>query len=102
MIRQLHQPRIDTESPLGTAYASGWVRETIKGRELHWHNGSTGNFYTYMAIDPERGKAVVVVTNVGDNQGDRVCWDIIFRLLIGGGASPAPADRFPASAATAR
>ena len=102
MIKQLHQPRIDMETPLGTAYAAGWLRETVKGRELHWHNGSTGNFYTYMAIDPERGKAVVVVTNVGDVQGDRVGWDIIFRLLIGGDASPALADRFPASVVTAR
>ena len=88
MISRLHQPRIDMESPLKMAYASGWVRETVNGRELHWHNGSTGNFYTYMAIDPERGKAVVVVTNVGDAQGDRVCWDIIFRLLIKGGHHP--------------
>ncbi len=84
MINQLHQPRIAIDDPLDGRYAAGWVIEKINGREIHWHNGSTGNFFVYMAIDPEQKKGVVVVTNVGDEQGNRVCWDILVRLLIGG------------------
>ncbi len=87
MISQLHKPRISIDSPLDSAYASGWVIEKVYGREIHWHNGSAGNFMVYMAINPERKKGVVVVTNVGDEQGDRVCWDIVERMLIGRGRS---------------
>jgi hypothetical protein len=40
----------------------------------------------YMAINPAWKKGVVVVTNVGSSQGVRVCWDIIERMLTGGGS----------------
>jgi CubicO group peptidase (beta-lactamase class C family) len=87
MVGQLHQARIRIDSSLGGDYAAGWVIEKVYGRELHWHNGSAGNFMVYMAINPTRKKGVVVVTNVGDVQGDRVCWDIVERMLIGRGRS---------------
>jgi len=41
-----------------------------------------------MAINPDRKKGVVVVTNVGDRLGNRVCWNIIERLLTGDPKTP--------------
>jgi CubicO group peptidase (beta-lactamase class C family) len=86
MIHQLHLPRVKTRGPFEQAYAAGWLVENVNGETIHWHNGSAGNFMVYMAINPAWKKGVVVVTNVGSSQGVRVCWDIIERMLTGGGS----------------
>jgi len=92
MIRQLHQTRIVTGRPFEQAYAAGWMTEKINGETVHWHSGSAGNFVVYMALNPERKKGLVVVTNVGGSQGGRVGWDIIERMLSGGPATVATAQ----------
>lgn len=89
MIRQLHQTRIMTGMPFKSAYAAGWVVEDVNGESIHWHAGSAGNFMVFMAINPARKKGIVVVTNVGNTQGSRVGWDIVERMLTGGG-KPSP------------
>jgi len=59
------------------------VIQKVNNETIHWHNGSAGNFMVYMAINPVRKKGIVVVTNVGSAQGNRVCWDIVERMLTG-------------------
>lgn len=83
MIQQLHQPRVKTKAPFGQAYAGGWLIENVNGETIHWHNGSAGNFYVIMAINPARKKAVAIVTNVGSALGHQVSWDILERILTG-------------------
>ena len=83
MIQQLHQPRVETGMPFAQTYAAGWLIEQVNGETIHWHNGSAGNFYVLMAINPARNKAVAIVTNVGPLLGHRVAWDILERMLTG-------------------
>ena len=83
MISQLHQKRIITGRPFENAYAAGWVVEKWNGETIHWHNGSAGSFMVLMAINPARKKGVAIVTNVGGSQGNRVCMDIMERMLTG-------------------
>lgn len=89
MINQLHLTRIVTGRPFDNAYAAGWLLEKVNGESIHFHAGSAGNFMVYMAINPDRKKGIVVVTNVGGSQGARVCWDIIERMLTGD-SKPSP------------
>ncbi len=59
-IRHLHTP------PKGGDYALGWVIEkTRDGKPLHWHNGSGGSFYAYLALYPESDLVIAAVTNCG-------------------------------------
>jgi D-alanyl-D-alanine carboxypeptidase len=83
MISQLHQTRVDTRGPFKQAYAAGWLVEEVNDETIHWHNGSAGNFYVVMAINPSRKKGVAIVTNVGPELGHRVSWDIVERMLTG-------------------
>ena len=84
MIRQLHQVRVMTRGPFDQGYAAGWLVEKFNGETIHWHNGSAGSFYVFMAINPARKKGVVIVTNVGPLLGERVSLDIMERMLTGG------------------
>lgn len=81
VIKALHQPQVLTRGPFDQAYAAGWIIEKVNGETIHWHNGTMGSFYALMAINPQRKKALAVVTNVGPSQGHRVSWDILERIL---------------------
>jgi CubicO group peptidase (beta-lactamase class C family) len=83
MIRQLHKTQLVKTMPVGS-YAAGWVLRKVSGEMIQWHNGSAGNFMVYMAINRDRKKGIVVVSNVGGRQGDRAGWDIIKTMLTGG------------------
>jgi D-alanyl-D-alanine-carboxypeptidase/D-alanyl-D-alanine-endopeptidase len=53
-----------------TEIALGWhVTKTADGREIVWHNGGTGGFRSYMAIDPKRRTGVVVLANMSTPTG---------------------------------
>lgn len=39
---------------------AGWFISEIDGREITWHNGQTGGFFTWFGLDRERGTAVFV------------------------------------------
>ena len=41
----------------------GWVTSTLGGRSVLWHDGSTFDMHTFMAIDPHTGWGVVVLYN---------------------------------------
>lgn len=47
-------------------YALGWgLARTEGGEAMHWHNGSAGTFYAFVALLPESGRAFVFAGNAG-------------------------------------
>ncbi|MCJ7420471.1 serine hydrolase domain-containing protein [Sphingomicrobium astaxanthinifaciens] len=47
----------------GDADGLGLFRRRFGDREIVWHNGATGGSRAMMALDPDRGEAVVVMVN---------------------------------------
>ncbi|MFZ3416894.1 serine hydrolase domain-containing protein [Arthrobacter sp. 3Tela_A] len=60
-------------------YGLAWITEEHQGREITWHNGQTGGFWSMVALDRESGSAVVMLSNVSAGHEDAV-----FELLAGG------------------
>lgn len=48
------------------SYAMGWMSGTLAGRTVLWHNGLVPDFYAFVALVPERGEGMVILTNVGN------------------------------------
>ena len=40
-----------------------WHTSEVERREITWHNGGTGGMHTMLALDRERGQAVIVLSN---------------------------------------
>ena len=40
-----------------------WIIRRQDGQEIHWHNGGTGGYRTWMGFDKKKGLAAVVLTN---------------------------------------
>ncbi|GAB7033455.1 hypothetical protein JCM4914_49160 [Streptomyces platensis subsp. malvinus] len=64
----------------------GWYTTRIQGREITWHNGSTGGFASYMGFDRSSHQGVVILSNT-----DRPV-DAIGKSLLG----LAPETEYPA------
>jgi CubicO group peptidase (beta-lactamase class C family) len=47
-------------------YGMGWMMDTRAGEMMLFHGGNVENYTTYMHILPERGTAIVVLTNACD------------------------------------
>ena len=60
-------------------YGLAWITEEHENREITWHNGQTGGFWSMVALDRESGSAVVMLSNVSAGHEDAV-----FELLAGG------------------
>ncbi len=61
-VEELFQP-----GPLirGTShYGLGWVVKDFRGGPAAWHDGSTGDFYSYTLLLRDKGWGVVILTNV--------------------------------------
>lgn len=43
-----------------TQIGAGWITSSIEGREITWHNGQTGGFFTWFGMDRGRGTAVFI------------------------------------------
>jgi D-alanyl-D-alanine-carboxypeptidase/D-alanyl-D-alanine-endopeptidase len=41
----------------------GWLIYSTDGREIVWHNGKTGGFYSFVGYDPKARIGVVVISN---------------------------------------
>ena len=64
----------------------GWFTDPVSGRDVAWHNGGTGGFSSWVGIDLEAQRGVVVLGNTTrrvDGLGER--------LLVGSGADPVEA-----------
>ncbi|MFJ4094127.1 serine hydrolase domain-containing protein [Kitasatospora sp. NPDC089913] len=68
----------------GARTGLGWFTDTRNDRRITWHNGATGGFTSYLALDPDRGLGVAVLSNT-----DRPVDAIGHRLL---GLAPQPHD----------
>lgn len=65
--------------------AFGWMR-ALDG-STYWHNGQTGGYSSYMALNREHGAAVVVLTN-GATFNTTVAGEKIFQQLLGMNPEP--------------
>jgi CubicO group peptidase (beta-lactamase class C family) len=94
VVAMLHKPVRDD-------YACGWVKMDVAGRNVEWHNGSAGTFFTWMTIDTASNIVVVVATNCGDREN--ACLVATERLLEqfaprrGPTPPTKPAPKFPDS-----
>ncbi len=54
--------------PVGNVRSAGvglfWITGTLDGRAIVYHTGETGGYRSVMMIDPERGRAAMVLANV--------------------------------------
>ncbi len=64
-----HAPRRDFAPP-DMRIGLGWVTRRGHGRELHWHNGGTGGYRSFLGFDLESQTGVVVLSNSGDSVDD--------------------------------
>jgi len=56
----------------GNRIGLGWFYQRWEGNDILFHNGGTGGFATFLAIDPQKKFAVVILSNCGiivDNEG---------------------------------
>ena len=64
-----HAPRRDFPAP-SMQIGLGWITRRGHGRELHWHNGGTGGYRSFLGFDLETQTGVVVLSNSGDSVDD--------------------------------
>jgi hypothetical protein len=55
----------------------GWLIREAHGRTIHWHNGGTGGYHSFVGFDKERKTGVVVLSNSTHDIDD-----IGFHLLV--------------------
>jgi D-alanyl-D-alanine-carboxypeptidase/D-alanyl-D-alanine-endopeptidase len=61
-----------------TSIGMGWVVQTVKDREVVWHNGGTGGYRTWMGLDKAQKVAAIVLTNSSLSNDD-----LGFELIAG-------------------
>lgn len=59
-VKQMQKPLLDINEKL--AIGLGW--HILKSENILWHNGGTGGYTSFIAIDPANSRAVVLLTNV--------------------------------------
>ena len=64
-----HAPRRDFAGP-NMQIGLGWVVREGHGRKLHWHNGGTGGYRSFLGFDLQSKTGVVVLSNSGDSVDD--------------------------------
>src|SRR6185436_16614677 len=52
-----------TQQPLANGYAMNWAYTKVKGHDLVLHEGGTGGFSSIVALEPAKGRAVVVLAD---------------------------------------
>ncbi|MEP6692798.1 MAG: serine hydrolase [Gemmatimonadaceae bacterium] len=53
-----------------TSMGLGWHLLSVQGRTIVFHNGQTGGYHGFMAIDPQTGANAVMLTNTGTSIDD--------------------------------
>ena len=54
----------------GMSIGLGWHVRTADGTDVHWHNGGTGGYRTWIGFDRKRSVAAVVLTNSAEGADD--------------------------------
>jgi CubicO group peptidase (beta-lactamase class C family) len=61
------------QPPVGNVKSDGvalfWINGTLDGRPILYHTGGTGGYRSAMMIDPDRGRAAMVLSNVNKPVG---------------------------------
>jgi hypothetical protein len=52
-----------THEPLTEQMGMNWMRTPIKGRPVLWHEGATGGFSSFVTLDPQRQRGVVILSD---------------------------------------
>ena len=68
-MQRTHEVRHPTGRP-GLSIALGWHVRQADGAEVHWHNGGTGGYRSWMGFDLKRKVAAVVLTNSAQSADD--------------------------------
>lgn len=53
----------------GTDIALGWHISAMGGRDIVWHDGGTGGYRSYLALDPKNRTGVIVLSNTSTTAG---------------------------------
>lgn len=62
-------------------YAMGWFLREYDGTTAHWHTGATQSFFSRVVMLPERGIAVAVLTNAGNEAASEAAREASRALL---------------------
>jgi CubicO group peptidase (beta-lactamase class C family) len=62
LMQQAHKIQKSAGRP-ETSIGMGWIVQTVKEREVVWHNGGTGGYRTWLGLDKTRKVAAIVLTN---------------------------------------
>lgn len=70
----------------GQKYGLGWGIETVNGKQIYQHGGNLENYTSYCYIVPDKGFAVVALSNncdffVGDGYIIRIPQNVTYRML---------------------
>jgi CubicO group peptidase (beta-lactamase class C family) len=68
-LQETHKARED----FGSAEARiglGWIVITKYDRTIHWHNGGTGGYHSFVGLDKEHRRGVVVLSNASPSIDD--------------------------------
>lgn len=66
-VEWLEQPPVGNVRSAGVALF--WITGTLDGRPILYHTGGTGGYRSAMMIDPDRGRAAMVLSNVNEPVG---------------------------------
>jgi CubicO group peptidase (beta-lactamase class C family) len=75
---------LEVQTPAGISpMGLGWHRLDLAGRAVWWHNGGTGGYASFLAIDPAARTGVVVLANYGDAMAGSFAVDEIGMAVLG-------------------
>ena len=69
VLRATHRSRRSFQPP-SLDIGLGWLIWTEHGREIHWHNGGTGGYRSFIGFDRTAGVGVVVLSNAARDVDD--------------------------------
>jgi serine-type D-Ala-D-Ala carboxypeptidase/endopeptidase len=68
-----HEPRYEVNKT--TKIGLGWHILSTNGDEIHWHNGGTGGYRSFMGFSKRSNKAIIILNNAGQSPDD---WGVFF------------------------
>ena len=68
-LRETHRPREDLTAGK-MKIGLGWIVAEKDDRTIHWHNGGTGGYHSFVGFDAEHGAGVVVLSNCTNSIDD--------------------------------
>ena len=68
-LQETHKAREDFGSP-EARIGLGWIVITEHDRTIHWHNGGTGGYHSFVGLGKEHRRGVVVLSNASPSIDD--------------------------------